>query len=530
MPETTAFNEDIIIETYEKLADIKKTAKEIGLTPRQVKKVLETNSVLVNEPEDTKAKVKRKPKKGQVSRYILTSAQNNTRVHLTFFRNLEAYANQIGAELLISRFTYNKAAFGAKSVKPGSEATEDDKEALWYDKPILPYVCDNRIKLAPDLVFCGEMNVLPTGKRPLSGLESYAGEFSTIFPHSKLAMESVASLTGAKLMYTTGTVTVSNYIQKKAGLQAEFHHAYAALIVEVDHKGNWWVRQLNGNKDGEFCDITDDGAYKIANKTMQPCEIDSIVYGDLHIAQIDPKIDEIAFGKGGILDTLQPRRQFCHDILDFQARNHHESRNPHSRYKRYVEGSDDVRKEVRDVVEFLQKIEREWCRTVIVDSNHDNALDRWLKEADYKTDPTNALFFLECQLAKYQAITKGDDDHHSFEQAALREDDSGVVKDCVFLTPNHTCVINGVEHGMHGHRGPNGARGNANNLSRMGTKSNIGHSHSARIVDGTYQGGTFSKLRMSYNEGPSSWTHSFIIQYDNGKRTIVTIRDGKWKA
>jgi len=35
---------------------------------------------------------------------------------------------------------------------------------------------------------------------------------------------------------------------------------------------------------------------------------------------------------------------------------------------------------------------------------------------------------------------------------------------------------------------------------------------------------------MGYNKGLSAWSHSFIVTYQNGKRTIVTIKDGKgWR-
>jgi hypothetical protein len=37
-------------------------------------------------------------------------------------------------------------------------------------------------------------------------------------------------------------------------------------------------------------------------------------------------------------------------------------------------------------------------------------------------------------------------------------------------------------------------------------------------------------LRWDYTKGPSNWTHSHIVTYTNGKRTIVTIYNGKWRA
>ena len=68
------------------------------------------------------------------------------------------------------------------------------------------------------------------------------------------------------------------------------------------------------------------------------------------------------------------------------------------------------------------------------------------------------------------------------------------------------------------------------NLSRVEHRANIGHSHAAGILDGVYQAGTSFKLQLDYNRGPSSWSHSHIVTYESGKRAIITVRDGGWRA
>jgi hypothetical protein len=74
---------------------------------------------------------------------------------------------------------------------------------------------------------------------------------------------------------------------------------------------------------------------------------------------------------------------------------------------------------------------------------------------------------------------------------------------------------------MHGHLGPDGARGSAQNLNKIGKRANIGHLHSAGIYDGLYVAGTSTTLNMGYNKGPSSWSHSHIVTYPNGKRVTI---------
>jgi hypothetical protein len=90
--------------------------------------------------------------------------------------------------------------------------------------------------------------------------------------------------------------------------------------------------------------------------------------------------------------------------------------------------------------------------------------------------------------------------------------------------------IAGIECGMHGDRGPNGARGSRMNLRRIGVKSVVGHSHSPGIEEGCYQTGTSTHLRLEYNSGASSWLQAHVAIYLSGKRTLLNIIDGEWRA
>lgn len=470
------------------------------------------------------------PPEGEVARYIISSIQNNTDAHVPFFENLLTFADHLGAELLVATYTYNKASYGRKSVRPGSEPTEADKEDIFYDPIFEPYICTDRVELAPMLIFDGTMDILPTARRPLSQLTTHLGRASGIFPHATMAMESVPGTRddGAKFNYTTGTATLRNYIQKRAGLQAEHHHTYGALLVEVDHEGTWFVRQLNADSEGTFYDLTT--KVHLCSIT-EGVGVEAITWGDVHAEVVDEEAALMAWGADGVLDQLRPKYQFLHDVVDFRARNHHEIKNHHQMFRRAQTATASVKDEfVRTAKLIMERIYRPWCTAVVVDSNHDNALERWLREADYKQDPLNAMFYLECELRKYKHIL--DPNFHSVREALRAE---GVSRDVLFLGPDDSFVLcddgsGGIENGMHGHLGPNGMRGTPLGLSRMGRKANTGHTHSAAIIDGMYVAGTFSRLHLDYNKGPSSWSHSLIITYENGKRAIVTFYNGKWRA
>jgi len=458
-------------------------------------------------------------------RFILTSAQNNTFVHREFLASLETMAEHLDAQIIVGTFSYNTSGF--QNLGKG--------EADWFDPKIEPYIVDEPVQLADGLLWCGELNILPTAVNPFSGMHSYAKSSSAIIPHTKVQLESVPTHKSqpCRMMYTTGAVTLRNYIQKKAGQKASFHHIFGALIVEVDDDGDWFVRQLIAESDnGHFQDL--DCKYTPTGVDAS-CDVEAINWGDLHSEKADPEVYRASFGQEAgrvsLIDRLKPRFQFVHDVLDFESRNHHTIKDPYFRFKMHVEGRDSVKDNIADVVRTLMYLNRPFCRTVVVESNHDLALRRWLKEADYKTDPTNAVFFLECQLAQYRAIERGDSGFSIFEWAV--KDHAPCLNGVRFLKTDESFMIcgkDGIECGQHSHLGANGSRGSVAVYQKLGTRYNIGHSHSAAIKDGVYQAGVSAKLDMGYNVGANSWSHSHIITYPNGKRAIVTLKNGKYCA
>lgn len=470
------------------------------------------------------------PKRG-VRRFVLTCAQNNTRVHGPFWTNLLAYADKIGARVLVSRFTYSKRQFGGAAAKPGTGGGSDYDD-LWYDPAVVPYIHDERLQIAPGLVWCGEMNILPTAVRPLNDLDSYTGRASAVFPHVKIAMRSVPSMRdeATKFTWTTGTVTQRNYIARKAGLKAEFHHCYGALLVEVDSDGDWFCRQLNADSEGTFHDL----AARVSGGKVSEQPVEAVTWGDVHVEMLDETVRELAWGRGGMLDTLRPKYQFMHDVLDFRGRSHHERRDPHKLYKRWLDGSEDVESEVWRTLAFIASAGRPWCETVVVDSNHHQHLGRWLREDDGRWDPVNAEFWLRMNLRAYRDTAM----RKTFNPLRAANEELGfvaAVEDARFLDEDESFVIcpdanGGIECGMHGDLGPDGARGSAIAFTRMGRKANIGHTHKAGIEDGVYVAGTSSILTPDYVRGPGSWSHSHVVTYANGKRAVVTMWNGKWRA
>lgn len=459
-------------------------------------------------------------KRGEFSgtRFVFTSAQNNTYIHDKFLKSLEQYCIHNNSQLVVGTFHYNKSGF----------QNGVDKE-IWYDPKIREYICDDPMKIADKLVWCGELNILPTAKTPLSGLYNYTADNSAIVPHAKVQLESVPTpkFDDPKLMYTTGAVTQMNYVQMKAGQIAEWHHIFGALAVEIDEDGEWFVRQLIAESDtGEFYDL---GERYTPSGVSCNNRIEAINYGDIHAAKLDYVVAETSWrAPNSILDTLRPKYQFIHDVLDQQARNHHNIRDPHFMFKMFNNQTESVKDEVVLTANVIKETVRDFSQTVVVESNHDLALTKWLKEQDYRYDPVNAVFFLEMQLASYKVIETGGA-LAAFEYACKNYCDG--LEGVRFLGTDESFRIGtGIECGSHGHNGNNGSRGSMQTYLKLGIKHNLGHVHGAAIRDGVYYAGVSGELDMGYNMGGGSWNHSHIVTYQNSKRAIITLKNGKWRA
>jgi len=163
---------------------------------------------------------------------------------------------------------------------------------------------------------------------------------------------------------------------------------------------------------------------------------------------------------------------------------------------------------------------------VIIASNHDRHLERWLNEADFRQDPVNAKYFMELQWQMLDAIDRGDKDFNILEWSLLK---TGVSTEVRFLGLDESFVIKGVESGLHGDLGPNGSRGSTRALTKLGRPINKGHDHTAAIRDQVYSSGACS-LSFPYMKGPNSHSVSHITTYKNGKRALITMWSDKWRA
>lgn len=453
-------------------------------------------------------------------RFVITSAQNATPVFKPFLAALQRYCAARDAALIVIPYRYKN---------PTSQWNENNESFEWWSPEVVPYLYDGRFNINAHLVVMADVKVQPTAVSPLSGLDSMTGSRSGIIGHPRVELKTVATPSHKlpKIMTTTGSLTQPNYTDTKTGKKGEFHHTYGATVVEVDGD-TFHLRQIAACADGSFIDL--DREYTAtATRPAPPAE--ALVLGDVHVDFADPAVIAATLkGRGSLYSIVRPRRIVLHDLLDFYSRNHHHAKNPFVNIAKRSAGLDVVSAEIERACRFIDSVPRD-AEVVLVPSNHVDALARWIVDVDWRLDPLNAETYLETALAMVRSTkmtpngSSTIDPFHHWARKMLK-----TASRCRFLRRDQSLEVKGVELNMHGDQGVNGARGSRKSFSLIGVKSIVGHSHAPGITDGAMQVGTSSRLRLEYNGGPSNWLNTHAIQYANGKRTLVNIINGGFRA
>jgi len=450
-------------------------------------------------------------------RYIITAAQNATPIHKPTWQTLKCMAKYYNAELVVIPGRYRN---------PTSQWTQNNKDHEWWDKAVVPHLCDGWVKLNERLVILGDVKIQWAARRPLVGMDALTKDKSGIVGHGSRALTSVATPQHkhAKLMLTTGTSTVRNYTDSRAGKIAHFNHCLGGLIVEIDGD-TFYVRQLNATKFGHIIDLD----MEFTPESVRPAgRALSISMGDIHQRWVLPEVVHATFtAPDSLVKLLDPQYLFWHDTVDFHSRNHHHKDDWVTHFAKWKHKIECVRTEIESAIKFVNKYSTKRRKSVVVPSNHDQAVEKWLKSADFKSDPVNAKFYLECALRAIESVRKTgggvafDDPFVAYAQKLAKPN-------VQFLKPGESKVLAQVEYGFHGHIGPNGSRGSTMNLSKLGVKVTKGHDHQAAIIGGCYSGGKSTGPLEYEKGGPSSHSNAHVVQYSNGKRAIIIIINGRY--
>lgn len=461
------------------------------------------NKTYLKTKDSEQYKTASKKKLSKSKYYIITWAQNNTAVHPELWENILAYAKFLKASIHVVLGRY----------KNPTRLNEGVEEEHWVDE-ILPYADANRHSIHKKLTLLSDVKIQPTAITPLTGMESMSGLNSAILGHPKMQLDTIPALEGyePKLLMTTGAVTKQNYSDSKAGKKAAFHHVFGFVIVEIKDKEIFIPRQVTSLSNGSFSDLI----YNVKNGKVN--KINKISYanlGDKHIGDHCPIVER---QQRKWLDYFKPKATMIHDIFNGTSVNHHEEADPIKKYHLEQTGENLIKKEIENMLKWLESFLK--YNPVIVSSNHNDWLDKYIKRKDWKYDIKNAMEYME-----YSKILLSGKAPKGLIAYLIEQRFGKAVRT---LSRNDSFRINDIELAQHGDIGTNGSRGGLMQFKRLSTKMDAGDSHVPRRLDGVMYVGTSTKLRIGYNIGASSWRNADIICHIDGKRQhIIYMGDTK---
>lgn len=457
-------------------------------------------------------------------RFVITSALNDCDIHKGFLQALEVYCKKNKAQLLVIPVRYKNVSLYSTPQDP-----------IW-PSALNPYYVLDDIELSSNIVIMGSMRIQATASRPLQGTFGISKGRSAVFGHPRIALETVATpMNKFPLVYmTTGSISLPNYSETKAGRLGEFHHQIAAAIVETDGEYFWW-RHVHATETGSFTDF--ETVYTPTGTKPAP-RAEVLIPGDIHVgfhehlttsALLDPKT--------GLATKLDVKNVVLHDILDFFSASHHHLNNKVLQVLKERRGRNNVYREVEEVANWLLKHFRSAdTNYYIVRSNHHDHLQRWLNRNSEQIDAKNLWFWHHLNaLQMKEALEIGDNPQTERDwsvtsafELALRH----FLPESLpfyFHDDREPLEFLGIDCGNHGDVGPNGARGSRSGFSRTQRRTFIGHSHAPGITDGCYQVGKSSRSDLPYMSGYSSHLSCAGLIYADGYRTLFPIINGKYR-
>lgn len=443
-------------------------------------------------------------------RFIITWAQIETALHNLFWENLKAYAEEIDASIHVVAGRYKNPNSLESS---NTQKNKESNKSFWAPE-LRPYLDANRQQIHKYLSILSDVKVQPTAVKPLSGIEGFTGLESSILGHPKVHMRSLPILDGYpnKLMWTTGACTVKNYTDTKIGKRGEFNHQLGFAIVEIDDSvGGFHVRQVQAvDEDGSFYDLF----YKVQDgKVRKGVQAAAVILGDIHLGSENKVVLQQALD---LSRSLKSENVILHDLFDGHSVNHHEQKNPYILLNREKDGSLDLAAEIEYMYKFLD--DNSDLPFTVVRSNHDDFLDRWLINSDWRKSPNKEMYW---KLGSIMA-----------EGLAPK----GIIPYLIQKRYPHIRVtgyndsfrVLDWELALHGDKGTNGSRGSINQFKSLNTKTVTAHSHSCGREDGALAVGTMTLPRLGYNQGLSSWMESLVVIHRNSKAQHVNFIKGRY--
>jgi hypothetical protein len=438
------------------------------------------------------------------NKFVVTSVTFNNAINKSFLDSIRTYCKKNNALLILIPVV--------------------SEDPSWAIHPALA----NEVIAFEDLKLNNNLHISTirlNGKQvdPVTGLKRVGhrgGSFIFASPKQRLFYVPTSNTKLPHALMTPGAITVptyskTSYLKERSAFLADYDHINGAIIVEIKDNEVFHFRQIQAHKDGSFVDL---GTLYAKDKVSE-LNPEAIVLGDYHSGSTDEVAEQVSLR---MINTLKPSTVVMHDFFDGASVNHHEEGKYLTKAKQALEFNNYLHDEIKGVAKDLEKYTniKHVKNVVMVKSNHDMFLKRYLEEARYVQDSHNHYYSLG--LAK--ATLEG---HDPLKYAVMTEKPSNGHK-IKWLSLDEDYKIAGIQLGAHGHLGSNGAAGSIRSMEEAYGDVIFGHTHTPQILRGAWCVGTLSKLKLSYNSGASSWMHTVCLVYKTGARQLINIIDGDY--
>ena len=358
-------------------------------------------------------------------RFVVTTAVTGCELDTAMLKSIKQYCTINKAELLIL-----VASDPASNLDRGTLGRIDKR--LMNEAIVIE---DTHLN---SNIFLSTIKLSAKAIDPITGLGRLGqrdGSFIFASPKQRLKSSPVSNTKPPHFLMTTGAITVpdytsSNYMSNKTAHIADHDHVMGGLIIEIGDSDEYHFRQFQSDSKGRIIDL----GVQYDGKVTKEIIPEAFVLGDWHAGstcEMSKKIWK------DISNKLKPKMLVMHDLFDGRSINHHEEGNVDSKAKRAASGHLNLSDELKLVAKDLQELATWTDKIVVVKSNHDEFLKRFLQKGDFRNDPYNYETFLQLALNYLQSnkdplkygveeIGKLDSSLHSKVQWLARDEDISI--------------------------------------------------------------------------------------------------------
>ena len=431
-------------------------------------------------------------------KYLITSIQLNGLVNRNLLANMLNFAKEQGVDKVLT------------FIQRGRYIEEDLISPLIFENGI--ETISGEMKLNANLKLY-DTRILPQQINPFTGMNrKLSRDYSYILPSPKIRYESIATNSKyPRAFLSTGMLTHPNYKEHTAhGRKAVEQHQYGFVYVEILDNQIFKAYQIESTNKGDFQHLT----RKYHSGQVMDTQPEALILGDWHPKDTDPWVRKESIK---MISQLKPKRVVFHDFFNGHSINHHEKGQLLTELRNIRDKRIGLEDEIRDVYNEIWYFCEKYPDTnfIVVRSNHDDFLEKYIQHKMFIDDPKNFLF--TCKIISRIVNEK---------KVPLQEALSLIGElptNVRFTQQDESLRVYGIELANHGHLGANGSKGSPNQFNSLNLKMITGHTHSPKLMENGMVVGTSTHLKLGYTHGPSSWLNAHGILYSNGKYGLLTL-------